>query len=374
MLRTLAAILLLTIVSASVACVSRGESASPLKQSANQFPELAVKQKLQHSDQAMANRKMLTLTTYRSVKNGQGAGYVFPASMAYSDSGTLYISDNNGHRIHHWALEAATVTALPAESGSGQLKFPNTIQFANGTILISDNDGIKIFSREGHFQKLIRSYFGVFSFVTSKEGVFINTIIRNPKSEDPLIVKLDQSGRAIGGFGLRRNVAGHKGLDDQAYLAAFGNLLFAAFKYRPTVEVYNIDTGTLSGSFEIDHPVFRSLNQELVQKGIGEKQDQERIFLPRYLSGIRVLGDELFVCLALPEPEIWAVDQKGTPLAVFKLSGLPVAVDIFGFDVRPTEDGFLFSIGIIDQEWNATISQLKALRSPDFSLNFTSKE
>ena len=48
-------------------------------------------------------------------------------------------------------------------------------------------------------------------------------------------------------------------------------------------------------------------------------------------------------------------------MARYKVSGLPTAVDIFGFDVRLIQESLMFSIGIIDQEWNATVSELKAI-------------
>ncbi len=369
MKQTLATILLLTVVILDGACARRGESATSEKKSAtNTFPELSVKQELQRAAQQDSARKVLTITPYRSVRNGQGAEYVFPASMSYSDSGALYISDNNGHSIHHWAVDSATVNALSAQSGNGRLKFPNTIRFSDGRILISDNDGIKVFTQEGHFQRLIRSYFGIFSFIKTKESIFVNTIVRNATAADRLIVKLDQNGKEIGGFGQRRNVGGHNGLDDQAFLAASGNLLFAAFKYRPSVEIYDMESGELSGSFAIDHPVFHSLEGELALKGVGEKQAKGRIFLPRYLGGIQVLGNRIFLCLALPEPEIWEVDHKGTPVGQFQVSGLPVAVDVFGFDVRLTKSGLVVSIGIIDQGWNATVSELKVIPTTYFQL------
>ena len=228
----LAIIPLLILVGLNAACARRGESADRKSTAANKFPELAVKQELQQSLEANSNPKPLTLIPYRSAKNGAGANYVFPASISYSDKGELYISDNNGHRIHYWAIDSATITALPVESGNGQLKFPNSIQYSAKNIWISDNDGIKVLSPDGRFQRLIRSYLGVFSFVETRNSIFINPLVRNPKAEDPLIVELDRNGKLVRGIGKRRNVAVYKGLDDQAYLSTSANLLFVAFKYH----------------------------------------------------------------------------------------------------------------------------------------------
>jgi len=332
---------------------------SVVNQNATEPSELTVKQHLQQELKQDPGRRVVSIAPYRLVRNSAGAGFVFPASISYSDSGTLYISDNNGHRIHYWPVDSPIITAFSPERGNGKLKFPNSIQYADGQILISDNDGIKIFSPEGHLQRLIRSYFGIFSFTkTTKKTIFANTLIRNAEVDDPLIVELDQRGKEIRRFGLRQNVAGHNGLEDQAFLTVSGSLLLAAFKYRPLVEIYDVESGKLIGSFNIDHPVFRSLPRELERQRIPEKPAEGRVFVPRYLAGIRSSGNRIFLCLSLPEPEIWEVDQKGNRLGEFHVLGLPPAVDIFGFDVRSVKDKMTFSIGIIDQGWHATVSEL----------------
>lgn len=352
--------LLLAVVALNGACVRTGELASS-KQTANTpFSELSVKLELQQALKETTDQKTFAIAPHRLVKNGQGAGFVLPAGMSYSDSGGLYISDNNGHRIHYWPVDSSTAESLTPQSGKGKLKFPNSILCANEKVFVSDNDGIKVFSAGGQFERLIRPYYGIFSFTkTTKDTIFANTLIRNSQPQDPLIVELDHNGREIRGFGLRRNVAGHNGLEEEAFLALSQNVLLAAFKYRPSVELYDIDSGKMIGSFDIDHPVFRSLATELERRGVSDKQEKGRIFLPRYLAGIRVLGSRVFICLALPEPEIWEVDQIGNRLARFQVSGLPHAVDVFGFDVRSVGSNLLFSVGIIDQGWNTTVSELR---------------
>ena len=354
--------LLTSILTVAVAlqcgCLRTGQSV--VKQSATEPSEFTVKHHLQQ-DQKENSVRMEVVTPYRFVSNQAGSEFVFPASISYSDSGTIYISDNNGHRIHYWPVDASTSTAFLPESGNGKLKFPNSIQYVDGEIFISDNDGIKVFTPDGHLQRLIRSYFGIFSFIkTTKENIFANSLIRNADAQDPLIVELNQHGKELRGFGRRHNVAGHNGLEDQAFLAISGSLLLAAFKYQPLVEIYDVESGKLMGSFDIDHPVFRALSRELEWQRVPQKPEEGRVFVPRYLAGIRASGKRIFLCLHLPEPEIWEVDQKGNRLKEFRVSGLPPAVDIFGFDIRSVTDKLTFSIGIIDQEWYATIAELEA--------------
>jgi WD40 repeat protein len=326
----------------------------------NAFPELGVKQRLQQAVEKDEEQNGSKVTPFRILNNRQG-GIVFPASLCYSDSGGLYISDNNGHKIEYWPSDSSTAKALPTEAPKGELKFPNTVQWSSdGRILVADNDGIKVFSPEGQFEGLTRSYLGISSFaITDKRTILANTLIRNPADDDPLIVEIEQGGKQVRGFGARRNVAGHNGAEDVAFLTLSKTLLFAAFKYHPTVEIYDIDSGKLVQTLAIDHPVFRALPNELKSEGLSEGQQHGRVFIPRYLAGIRILDNRLFLCLHLPEPEIWELDQKGNRLAEFRISGLPPAVDFFGFDVRRDQGNLLFAVGIIDQGWNATVSEIR---------------
>ena len=166
--------------------------------------------------------------------NNRQGGMVFPASLCYSSSGGLYISDNNGHKIHYWPSDSLTARVLPTGPAQGELKFPNTVQWSSGRILVSDNDGIKMFSAEGHLERLIRSYFGVSSFtITDKGTILANTLIRSPDNGDPLIIEIEPGGKQVRGFGTRRNLAGHNGAEDVAFLALSKTLLFAAFQTPP---------------------------------------------------------------------------------------------------------------------------------------------
>jgi hypothetical protein len=325
----------------------------------NTFPELSVKQRLQQFVKRDEEKNVLEITPFRMLNNRQGA-IVFPAGLCYSNSGGLYISDNNGQKIQYWPSDSSTASVLPTEPAKAQLKFPNTVQWSSGRILVSDNDGIKMFSAEGHLERLTRSYFGISSFtLTDKGSILANTLIRTPDNDDPLIVEIEQGGKQVRGFGTRRNVAGHNGAEDIAFLALSKTLLFAAFKHRPTIEVYDIDSGELVQTLTVDHPVFRTLQNDLTSETLSQGQQPGRVFVPRYSAGIRVVNNRVFLCLHLPEPEIWELDQKGNRLAEFRISGLPPAVDFFGFDVRLDKGNLLFAVGTIDQRWNATISETK---------------
>lgn len=320
----------------------------------SKFPEAALKDKLQRS----SSSEPLILAVKRSVAKGNGGEFTVPVALTYSDTGDLYVSDNIGHTIHRLSVGSNEIQTILAKNAH-VLTFPNSIQYWAGKVVISDNEGIKIFSPKGEFERLIRPYLGIFNFAITKDQTFLlNTLVRNAAAQDSLIVELDNHGRRLKAFGTRLAVPGNNGLENQAFLALSDRLLFAAFKHRPLVEVYSIDSGKLLTSFEVNHPVFRPLSAELKVTGVTQAPTPGRVFLPRYIAGIRTYGKRIFLCLNLPQPEIWEVDTNGKVLAQFKVSDLAPAVDIFGFDVRISGDSVIFSIGVIDTSFAASVSEV----------------
>jgi hypothetical protein len=247
--------------------------------------------------------------------------------------------------------------ALSIDSEKGELKFPSNIRYAQNRLYVSDNDGIKVYSPDGKFERLIRCFIGIFFFtITDKQAFLVSPLIRNPEPEDPLLIEIDMNGKQLRSFGHRTN--GHNGIDDQAYLALYGNSIYVAYKHRPLVEIYSFESGSLVKSFNVNHPVFNTLEKELQSKGVSEKQRQGRVYVPRYLAGIQVWKGRVFLCLHLPEPEIWEMNEQGDLRQTYRITGLNPAVEIFGFDLHANGENLNSSLGIIDAEWKTTVCEL----------------
>ena len=319
------------------------------------FPEMESKQKLQIETSSQPS----LLRATRSIGKGSLAEFVLPAAISYSDRGDLYISDNNGQTIHRWPSDSNKAQVFLAQNAVGRVNFPNAIQYVHNEIFVADNDGIKVFSAEGQFERLIRTYLATFSFiVTEKNTILLNALVRNADSQDPLIVELDSDGRRIRGFGLRKNTPNHNGVEDQAFLATAKDLLFVAFKYRKSVEVYEVDSGKLIRTFEIDHPVFSHLAQDIDGSGPDATRRAEGISSPRYVAGVKAIRDRILLCLHLPLPEILELDQNGRRLGYFRVLASSPAIDIFGFDARDTGNNVTISIGLVDPTWSSTIYEV----------------
>jgi predicted small lipoprotein YifL len=348
-LRALPALLLLA------GCSYRGAAVIPDSGTAR-FPELELKERLQKGSAS----KSVPLTSRRAISQGQGAEFVVPSGLAYSDSGDLYLSDNNAHTIHLWRNHSTADGELSAAVESARLRFPEPIQVWRGKLFVSDNDGIKVFSQDGHFERLLRTYFAVMSFaVTDRGTVVASLLIRQPEAQDPLVVEIDQTGKVLRRIGNRHASVGADDRENQSFITVSGSRLVVAYKYRPVVEIYDLDSGELVRSFEIHHPVFKALKAQSapVTDSAGRKLE------PHYVAGVKALDDKIFLCLHLPAPEVWEVDGEGKLLAAYRANGLLNAVDIFGFDARSGADGVTFAIGVINPKWEASVSELSSTSS-----------
>ena len=323
-------------------------------QAAPRFPELELKEKLQRG----AASKAAPVHARRTISNGRGAEFVVPAGLSYSDSGDLYVSDNNAHTLHLWPRDAAEAGELPAGAAGARLKFPSPVHTHGDKLFVADNDGIKVLSPEGRFERLLRPYLYVHDFAVSGEGtIFASVLVRNRGEHDPLIVELDQKGRVLRRLGGRREPASRDDHENQAFVAVSGTRLVVAYKYRPVVEVYDTDSGELVRSFEVKHPVFEALKSTPTTSA-GAATPAEQAFEPRYIAGVKAVNGRIFVCLHLPTPEVWEFSEGGSLSAAFRADGLPTAIHVFGFDAWSSGRETKFAIGVVEPTWAASVSEL----------------
>jgi hypothetical protein len=357
MVRKLKSLWVLPVVVLLVGCSVQKAAITSNAGATARFPELELKEKLQRE----AASKAMPLKLQRAIKNGQGAEFIVPAGITYSDSGDLYVSDNNAHTVHLWPSRSAASGELRAGAEAAQLKFPNPVQVRGDKLFVADSDGIKVLSLNGRFERLIRPYFTIQDFAVTDKGTIVACVlIRNSGAQDPLIVEMDQTGKVVRRIGVRRAAAGQDDYENQAFIAVSGSRLVVAYRYRPFVEVYDLDSGKLVRGFEVNHPVFQALKNLPTSASTTTTTAAEQKLDPRYLAGVKCVGDRIFLCLHLPRPEIWEVNAEGKLLAAFRAEGLPPAIHIFGFDARLSDEELNFAIGIVDSTLGTSVSELSA--------------
>lgn len=288
----------------------------------------------------------VTLRTEHTVRKGDGADFVFPSSLLVDRDGEVLIADNNGHAIYRWSNGHPKTTALVSSTSEYPLQFPTTIQEVGGKIYVADNDGIKVFKKNGRFESLLRTYYALFDFVLSDDrSIYANPEFRNLKDSDPLIVKLSPNGQRVSGFGRRLNHPKFKGFDDRAFLARSGKLLFAAFRHRPQVAVFDLSQEQLVREFPVSHSAFESL-AKLAQDEKITNPTPAQVVLPRYIAAVTVLADSVFVLLHLPHVEIVEFSLDGAEKRRYRSAEITEARDYFGLAVRRESDSVKFFVGV----------------------------
>jgi hypothetical protein len=279
-----------------------------------------------------ATDKVTPLSVERQLlSNGQGSTvFVYPVSITAPDDGNIYISDNNAHAVRVWNLDSNSVTTLPTQTPNG-LMWPNAIHSWKDSLYVADDQGIKVLGRNGSFQRLVTSYYGISDFAVSSAGtIYVNPRFRKYKEENPLIVELSADGTRIRGFGDRLNHSQFGGLDDEAYLCTTDDYVIAVFKYLPVVHIYD-RKGKLIRQFRVEHAVWDSLNALTADRTfVHPKPSTFR--LPRYIAGARVIENHLFVLLHLPRPEIVELTMDGKELNRYRATVSPAASRYEGFD------------------------------------------
>ncbi|HXQ69066.1 MAG TPA: hypothetical protein VN844_01150 [Pyrinomonadaceae bacterium] len=286
------------------------------------------------------------LEVLRQTPSSDASYLEYPTSLASSDDGDIYISDNNGDAIYHATSTLTALNKLPAEDGN--LKYPNTIQVRQNEIFISDNEGIKIFDRNGSFERLLRIYYTVFDFALDSAGtIFANPIFSEPKESDSLLVSLNKQGMRVGGFGKRMNRAEHDGLEDRTYICAADDLVIAAFRHRPHVQIYSSKTGELLREMGVSHPAFPGL-AELAEdrKFVNPKPGVVR--LPVYISGVDVTANKIYVLLCLARPEIVEFTLQGQEMARYRAKSSVSALSYFGFRAHSARNSQQFTLGMMN--------------------------
>ena len=340
--------LIMLLIMSLVACSACVRNSAETKAESDPFKplpiELSTKQSLLRKYPAPSAISLTVMKQTHSNENPLN----YPVSLASSDDGSFYISDNNGHAVFYISSDLASVKKVSDKNGERQLQYPNTVQMQQDKLFVSDNDGIKVFTPDGSLQKTLRSFYAYFHFtVDSTESIFLNPILLNPKETDPLIVKLDKEGSRISGFGQRLNRLDHNNLEDEAYLCEVSGKVIAAFKHRPLIQIYDGNTGELVHEFSVTHPIFDDL------KKLGEDKDfihpkEGVLLLPRYIGGVRATLDRIFVLLYLPQAEILELNFQGQEIARYRATEQVAASDYFGFDVRSIGDKHQFTVGSID--------------------------
>lgn len=339
----------------SVACITNKAETDDQSLKKPLKNEMTEKWKLQ---QTVSLDKANPLKVVKSFISENDQSIKYPSSLMATENGQVYILDNNGNSILKVSSDAQVPVQFSnkAKNEDESLKYPNTIKFYQQKIYISDNDGIKVFNDKGEFEKTIRTYFSINDFTIDTKGdFFINPNFLDSNQENPLIIKLNDNGKRIGEIGKIDNFAEYNGLEGKVYLDISNKYIFAAYKHLPLLKIFDIEDGRLIREVKVKATVFEKLgklkeNKEFVnpQKGIN--------ILPRYISGLKISQDKIFLLLHLPYPEILELDFQGNEINRLRIDDSRKQ-NYFGFDVTLVNGVNHFLVGAIESTHRPTLTE-----------------
>jgi hypothetical protein len=286
----------------------------------------------------------ISLKQERSIKS-EGARFANPSSMFTDKDGNILIADNTAHVIDFYSAKTNETTVVPTPTGEGALRFPFVVRKAQHKIYVTDDEGVKIFKENGQYEKLLRTHYSMWDFVLGNDGsIYANTAYRGSTDSEGLIVKLNSNGERVSSFGRRFNQSQYKGLDDQAFMTCSWPLLFVAFKHRPLVAIYDLTNEKLVREFTVQHQVFSRLDS-LSKDASFTNPNPSKVVLPRYVAGIAVADNRIFVLLHLPQIEIVEFDFLGNEKNRYRSSEVSNVLNYFGFGIQNEHGVRRFYVG-----------------------------
>ncbi|HKQ05715.1 MAG TPA: hypothetical protein VJ464_11320 [Blastocatellia bacterium] len=338
---------------------SRTDSAVPAPEVAKD-PEQLIKQG--EYDISLSPARELAVIRRVQLRTGGESSVKSPISVASAGEKGLLICDNNGHAVQMVPSDSDQVVPLIPRENEKPLVWPFSMRVWKKSIYVSDNEGIKVYDQEGLFQRLLRAYYQINDFEIGADGtIYIAPVFRVFKPSNPLLVRLDQEGKRVDQFGVRLNRAEHRGLDDNAYIAAGDNLIVTAFHYRPLVQFYGAG-GKLMRQIIIDHPIFSRL-RPLEQDSAFTHPAESKYRLPAYIAGLKLLNDRVLILLDLPKPEVVELNLRGEEVARYRGEAMPGITDYRGFEAEAVGDQYRISTIVTDNLTFMTLVQFAASRA-----------
>jgi hypothetical protein len=332
-------LVLILIVVASFSCYTIGAKLNKGRESL-----VAVKWRLTEANPLDEATPLKTIVNY-NLKKQYSLGY--PSSFTISQDTNLYLVDNKSSSIFKVSSDFQRFEQFVKKDVNGlSLQSPFQIKELNNSLYISDNEGLKIFNKNGNLEKTIKPYFGITEFAIENNGQYL--VNRSPyevQDDSPLILKLDSNGKKIDTIGKISSIQ-YNGIENQVFLETSELFTIVAYKYKPLIEIYDTKTKERLKSFNIKASIFDELvalkqNNEFVNPEPGQYK------IPKFIAGSKVFKDKLYLLLHLPYPEIIEFTLNGEEIQRYRSKEVR-ANDYFGFDIRLINGTTQFVVGAFD--------------------------
>jgi hypothetical protein len=330
---------ILIVISSAVLAVSCGRFSLETGKPTKSESVIVVKKRLWQESSLDA---ATSLTTTRDFKMKKGMPVGRPASFIISADNNAYVSDNSDGKLFRIAPDFTSIDEL----GDLDLKYPTTIRENKDKLFVYDNNGINIVRKDGQLIGTVKSFLKIEDFDLVNENSYLVGLAEpKPEVDVNLVALLDSSGKQIDSIG-KAHFLSYPQIENRAFVQIEGGQAYLCYKFAPLCEIYDLKSKTLVRSFDISSSIFPRL-VELKEDKQFVNPEPGKYKLPKFVAGIRIIRDRIFVLLHTPNPEIVEFTQSGEEVGRY-ISSETEALDYFGFDVRLTKETKQFFVGAID--------------------------
>ncbi len=269
---------------------------------------LKYKLEVQKKFPPQANWKKLKFDKSFSLNTRTSASVIgVPVSIS-SSTEEIYIVDNKSHNIKVFDFTGNFIRIIGQPGkGPGDLHYPVNIDFNNGDLYISSNNGIDIFNHEGVFQDRTKMFYNILSMSMDSENIYISGFGAH-KGKPVLALQFLRNGKisrvltdpafaeVIHQYSGRNSIV-NTGKESVCIVMKHWNRIFFYNKKNHEIKSINID---YSMGNEMEKWNYREFNPKSRSQ-----------WFSNYTAAAKFFDGKIFILLDMPALEIISLDMKG---------------------------------------------------------------
>lgn len=279
-----------------------------------------------------------------------------PVSMAVHEDGTIFVADNNAHRVFRLAPKSSFLTpGVPRPERGERLEWPNRIRVVRDSLYVADQLGIRTLPLGDGPSNTIKSFYHVNDFAIRPDGtLLILSGIEPEVTSATAVIELTKEGFRKNSFGHAYASSASSGamanLWNSGFIGLAGNAFVVGYRHRPLLVVKNGEDDMQE--IALPHPASDEL-AKLDRDLSFVHPDPSRYRLSKYVAGVSASSDRFYILLDTPFIMIHEYDWLRSRCRTYtSLTSRPIQF-FFGIEMDPLEsDTFIIGVGYSQREFS----------------------